>query len=355
MNADQSRQSPSLILSPMPGACRSLLDFMRLPLTVGTFFIVMRSRLPVLLLLVVVFVASAHAVEEILDGIAAVVNKDVITFSQVRELIGARERTLRETFNGQELTKKVTELRLNAINDLIDRQLVLQDFEKNKFSIPEFVIEDHLATIIREQFNNDRQAFVRTLQAQGFTLQRFRKLETDKMIVQAMRQRNVKVNPMLAPGKIEEYYRAHIADFSTPEQIKLRMIVIHKDTTDAESIARDLRAKIKNADDFVRLAKIYSEDSSKESGGDWGWIDRKTLDASLSEPAFALKTGLASDVVTLNGNYYLLLVEARKTGTTKPIAAVRNEASDKILQTERQAAQEKWLKGLRAKAFVKIF
>lgn len=315
----------------------------------------MPSRLPVILFCVVAFTVSALAVEEILDGIAAVVNQDVITFSQVRELIGTRERTLRETLSGQELTKKVTELRTAAVNDLVDRQLVLQEFEKNKFSIPEFVINDHLATIVREQFNGDRQAFMRTLQAQGFTLQRFRKLETDKMVVQAMRQRNVKVDPMLSPGKIESYYQEHIADFSTPEQIKLRMIVIHKDTAGAEQTAREVREKIKNGGDFAQLARQYSEDSSKESGGDWGWIDRKTLDASLSDPAFALKTGQVSKVLTLNSNYYLLFVESRKPGTTKPLATVHDEAAEKILQTERQAAQEKWLKGLRAKAYVKVF
>ena len=33
---------------------------------------------------------------EVLDGVAAIVNKDVITISQVRELIGSRERSLRE-------------------------------------------------------------------------------------------------------------------------------------------------------------------------------------------------------------------------------------------------------------------
>ena len=82
---------------------------------------------------VAAFVAgSAFAAEEVLDGIAAIVNNDVITFTQVRELVAVREQTLRETLHGKELEDKVRDLRLAAINDLIDRQLVLQEFEKNK-------------------------------------------------------------------------------------------------------------------------------------------------------------------------------------------------------------------------------
>ena len=314
----------------------------------------MVSRLLVVTALSVVLAGPLCTAEEVLDGIAAVVNKDVITFSQVRELVAVREQTLRETLRGQALNDKIKELRLTAINDLIDRQLVLQDFEKNKFAIPDFVIDDHIATIIREQFGGDRQAFVRTLQAQGFTLQRFRKLETEKMIVQAMRARSVKVNPLLSPGKVDRFYKEHQADYSTPEQVKLRMIVLRKDSN-AESTAKEIRSKIKNGDDFAKMAKMYSEDSSKEKGGDWGWIDRKTLDARLSNPAFALKAGQVSKVVTLNGGAYLLYVEARKKGETKPLSAVRDEAAGKILQTERQTAQEKWIKDLRAKAYVKVF
>jgi parvulin-like peptidyl-prolyl isomerase len=68
----------------------------------------------------------------VLDGIAAVVNDDVVTFSQVREVVGSRERAARETLKGEQLVEKIKEIRLQAINDLIDRQLILQEFKKGK-------------------------------------------------------------------------------------------------------------------------------------------------------------------------------------------------------------------------------
>lgn len=299
---------------------------------------------------------SAFAEEQVLDGIAAVVNGDVITFSEVRELSGPREMALRESsLQGQALADKVAETRLAAINDLIDRRLVIQDFQKNKFTIPEYAVDDHVNTIIREQFKGDRLAFIRTLQAQGYTLQRFRKVEMDKMIVQAMRGRSVKTDPILSPTKVQAFYEKHIADYSTPEQVKLRMIVLHKDTPNAKSLAQDIQTKVKSGSEFAKMAEQYSEDSSKESGGDWGWIDRNTLNATLSTPAFALKAGQVSKILELGNNYYLLYVEARKKSETKPLSAVREEAETKVIQEERQAAQEKWIKGLRDKAYIKIF
>src|SRR5215210_4016629 len=145
--------------------------------------------------------------QQVLDGIAAVVNGEVITFSQVRELIGAREQALRtQSKGGTELVEKVKELRLSAVNDLIDRQLILQEFKKNKLQIPDYVIDDHVSTIIREQFGGDRGAFVRTLEAQGYTLQKFKDIEKDKIIVQAMRSKNVKNETIVPPQKIQDYY-----------------------------------------------------------------------------------------------------------------------------------------------------
>ena len=295
------------------------------------------------------------AEEQVLDGIAAVVNGDVITFSQVRELVGAREKALRDQFKGQELVEKIKEVRLAAVKDLVDRQLIIQEFKKNKFSIPEYVIDDHIQTIIRDEFGGDRNAFVRTLEAQGYTMQRFKEVETDKIIVQAMRSKQVKTDVMIPPQQIEEFYRKNSEEFSTPEQVKLRMIVVKKGGEGGKQMAEEIRAKIVGGAEFQDLAQMYSEDSTKEAGGDWGWIDRKTLNEGLTKIAFSLKPGEVSKVVELDGSYYLLYIEAKKNATTKPLSEVHDDIEKKLLQTERQRLQQKWIDSLRQKAYVKMF
>ena len=133
------------------------------------------------------------------------------------------------------------------------------------------------------------------------------------------------------------------------------MIVLRKDSPDAKNVAVEIGKKVQGGADFAQMAQMYSEDSSKETGGDWGWIERGTLNASLSTPAFALKAGQLSKVVELGGNYYLLYVEARKNAETKPLAAVRDDVEKKVLQAERQDAQDKWIAALRSKAYIRIF
>ncbi len=296
--------------------------------------------------------------QEVLDGMAAVVNEDVITFSQVRDLVGAKEKSVREAFKGAELMDKIKAIRLQAINDLIDRQLILQEFKKSKATIPEHFIEDRINTITREEFGGDRSAFLRTLAAQGYSIDRFRQLETDKMIVQAMRGQSVKSDVAVAENQIAAYYNLHRPEYTSEEQVKLRMITIRKPTDSGESrrkMMEEIRQKITEGAEFPALAKMYSEDSNQDASGDWGWINRKTLNDTLTKTAFSLKVGQISEIITIEGSYYLLMAEAKKSATTKPLTELRDEIEKKLIQEERQKRQMEWIAKLRKKAYIKLF
>lgn len=289
-----------------------------------------------------------------LNGIAAVVNTDVITFSQVQELVGTRESSLAEQYKGQDLADKVKQLRMSAVQILIDNQLILQEFAKDKYSIPDYVVDEQVQSRMKEQFGGDREAFIRTLEAQGMTMERFRKMVRDEIIVQAMRQKSVKDDTIISPQKIQEYYDKNIEQYSSPEQVKLRMIVIKKNGESGKQMAEELRQKVLGGADFDKLAQMYSEDSTQDTGGDWGWIDRRTLNESLTKIAFSLKAGDVSEPVELAGSYYLLYVEAKKSGTTKSLAEVHDDIENKLLGEQRQKAQQKWIASLREKAYIWI-
>lgn len=303
---------------------------------------------------------------EVVDGVAAIVNNDVITISQVRELVGARERALREIHRGEELQNKVKEMRLAALKDLIDRQLILQEFKKMKekgANIPDYVVDDRVQKIIREEFGGDRSAFVRTLQAQGYTLTRFKEIEKDKIIVQALKQSKVDNNFVVSPTQVQSYYNKNRMAYATPEQVKLRMIVIREgssagdipDVGNKKDLAKEIRDKIAGGAEFDRMAQMYSEDdSTSQVGGDWGWIERNTLNEQLTSVAFSLRPGEVSPVVNIGDTYYILMVEAKKNAAVKPMVEVRDEIEKNLIQQERMKAQQRWLDTLRQKAYIKI-
>src|SRR5438876_521366 len=304
--------------------------------------------------------AASAAEPQIVDGIAAIVNGEVITYSQVRALSAPREKLLRSQFTGNELENKLLELRQLALKDLIDRRLVIQAFKKESYQIPDHFVDQRMQEIMRESFGGDRNTFIKTLEAQNYTLGEFKEKEMERMIVAAMRSHNVKTNSIVSPTKIEDYYRKHHEEFTTKEEIKLRMIMIsgQKDTASApaqKALAEEVLGRLASGAEFDRTAQVYSEDSTRDNGGDWGWIERNTLAAPLEKFAFNMPVGRISNIIEYAGNYYILKVEDKRGGTTSSLAEARSDIEKKFIQVEAQGIQERWIAGLRAKAYIKTF
>ena len=304
--------------------------------------------------------AAFGAEPEVINGIAAVVNGDVITYSQVRELSAPRDKLLRSQYTGEELQKALKEAREAALKDLIERRLIIQAFKKEKYEIPDHFVEEQMRGIIKESFGGDRNTFIKTLEAQSYSIGEFKERETERMIVQAMRAKNVKRSSITSPTKVEDYYKKHRAEFTAKEQIKLRMIMIqgHADTGQSaaqKALAEEVLGQLAGGAEFERIAQTYSEDGTRDVGGDWGWIGRNTLAAPLERIAFNMPVGRISNIIEYGGNYYILKVEERQGGTTRSLAEARPDIEKKLLQEEAQALQERWIAGLRAKAYIRTF
>lgn len=297
-----------------------------------------------------------------LNGVAAIVNDDVITMDQVKELTHSQEETLYAQYQNQPdvFTQKVGELRGAAVKELIDRQLILQEFKKLESkgaTIPDYIVEDHIQTYIRGSFNGDRAAFIRTLDAQGLTLAKFKQMEKEKIIVSAMREREVQKQTFVPPRDVEEYYKQHSGEFSTPEKVHLRMISLAKGgatESTQKALAQEIRQKVVTGADFAKMAQFYS-DTHAQDGGDYGWVTRDDINQDLGKIAFSLKPAQVSNVVDSSGSFWLLYVEARQPGSTKGLKEVRDDIEKKLLQVQQQQEQEKWLAGLRQKAYIKTF
>ncbi len=304
--------------------------------------------------------ARSRGEAEVIDGIAATVNGTVITYSQVRALVGPRERLLRQQATGAELQEKLKQVRTSALQDLIDRELIVQAFRDEKLTLPEYFVDQRMNDIIRENFGGDRQAFMKTLQAQNYSLTQFRAEEYNRIIVAAMRGKNVKPNTAASPLRIDEYYRQHRDQFTSKEEVKLRLIMIPSHSAEGnaasqKALTEEILGKLAGGADFERMAQMYSEDPSRDVGGDWGWIGRKTLAPELEKMAFNLPAKKISRIIELGGNYYILRIDEKKGGETKSLAQVRDEVEKRVLDEEARRLQENWLAGLRQKATIRRF
>lgn len=127
------------------------------------------------------------------------------------------------------------------------------------------------------------------------------------------------------------------------EQVHVRHILV--ETTALATQVRDLARK--PGADFAALAKQYSKDeTSKDNGGDLGWVPRGVLDPRLEAVVFDLQIGQVSDVVTTQFGYHVAQVTEKDKSRALP---------PEVIQSVRQDAFLKWLQAMRQNIKIERF
>ena len=296
---------------------------------------------------------------ELADGVKAIVNSTVITYGQVEDFTAPAMEALRRQYAEQPeaFQQKLAEALDNSLEILVERQLILHEFEAKYTKLPDSVVDGLVQDRIREQFG-DRVTAMKSLQAQGMTYEQFRQDIRDQFIESQLRNMNVSREIVISPYKVETYYLAHQDDFKIEDEIKLRMIVLNKtsdDDTNTPALAREILSQIKDGASFQQMASVYSQGSQRKQGGDWDWVERSVLRKELADVAFALKPGQVSDVIDTPGACYLMLVEQTRPAHVRPLSDIRDDI-EKTLRTQEQArVQKQWIDSLKKKTFIRYF
>ncbi|PIR48288.1 protein translocase subunit SecD [Candidatus Peregrinibacteria bacterium CG10_big_fil_rev_8_21_14_0_10_55_24] len=78
---------------------------------------------------------------------------------------------------------------------------------------------------------------------------------------------------------------------------------------EALSLAQELKERIDGGEDYVNLARAYSDGPSGEEGGTLGTFGRGTMVPAFEDVAFALPSGSVSDPVETQFGYHIIRVE----------------------------------------------
>ncbi len=296
---------------------------------------------------------------QLLNGIVAIVNDTVITENEAREYIEPAIDFLKRTVPSQsDFQEKALKAYREGLNQLIDRQLMLDDFKTAGYAMPERVIEDFVQERIREQYGN-RANLIKTLKARGMTYTDFRAEIRKQFIVEQMQNHHVSSAVLISPFKIETYYQEHQDDYKLPDQIRLRMIVLNKvagaDNSAVDKLASEILTKIGGGADFKEMATIYSEGSQRAQAGDWGWIEKSVLRKELALVALGLKKGQTSGVIDTPDASYIMRLEDSRISHMRPLEEVRDEIEKTLISEERKRLQKKYIDRLREKAFIRFF
>lgn len=304
-------------------------------------------------------VFARAASPDLVNGIAVIVGERVITYKDLQLALEEDIEILERRFAGQPqtLAQKVTELQTERLQELIENQLVLQEFKRAGYIEPESFIKARIDEDIRKY--GDRLTLTKTLQAQGMTFEAYKTRIREREILRLMWQTKVPRDPLISPTKIENYYAQNLEKFKMEDQVKLRMIVLTNQPSgapfSAKALANEITAKLKEKVPFEELARIYSNGSQAQQGGEWGWVQKSVLRTDLASRAFNLDPGNYSEPLETPSGIYIMLVEDKKVSYTKTLPEVRDVIEDTLKSEESARVRKQWVEQLKAKSFVRYF
>ena len=295
------------------------------------------------------------------NGIVAIAEDKIITVDDVRrEMTPLIPQVHREAKSEQEFNQKIEALEDNAIQNLIDRVLIIKDFQKDdKKHVPVSFVDNQIADQLNEQFDNDRSKFLAYLRARGTTMRDYRKEVEEDIIYNYMLHQQHKSQSIVSPVRIEQYYKENKDRFYQDDSVHLRLIQLSRAATatdgDLRGQADAILLRVRSGEKFEDLAKEYSSDSRRAKGGDWGWMKRSDLKPEFSEPLFAVKKGECSNPVILPEGCFLLYCEDRKYAGIQPLDEVRDQIERILVQQMGRDFEDRWLERLRRNGYVKHF
>lgn len=314
-------------------------------------------------LLACIVLLSTPLRAELIDGVAAYVNDEIITVGDVEAVFAPHRARLQRLYEGAELAARLRQAYREALEVMIERRLIVTDYDRRvanqELKIPDGVIQERVDAMMRGTVGDNREALMEALAREGTTMEEFREPFRDRVVVSILRSIEVGGKVRVSPQEVRREYYAGVDGYQQPARVKLSVIVIDLPGEEEEDAKTRRKATIILADlreggSFSNAATVASEGRNAESGGDWGWYETAELRAELSDAIEGLDAGEVSDVVQIDNALYIIRLDQHEQAGVRDLAEVQAEIESRLRERKAARLYDEWIQRLRDQSYVKI-
>jgi peptidyl-prolyl cis-trans isomerase SurA len=300
------------------------------------------------------------------NGIAAKVNGQVITKNQVSFMLAPIFAQLSAQFprRGPQFETQFKEAKSKILQELIDRQIILDEFKKIGASIKPHIIDDEIKRQMLTLYNGSEVKFREELKRSRLTMEGYREMTREKMVVQAMRAQQFADAPPPLPNEIQKEYDAvklNMRDV-TKDVISFRKIFIpasdpQNPTTTPEtqlSLAESIAKQLADGKDFAELAKENSKDAFADKGGLQENVPRLDLSPEFAAIIFDAPAGKIVGPLMDPQGFTIVKVIKIDYGPSPALEKVRDSIEDQVRKKKTSAQYERWIESRRKRAMIDI-
>lgn len=142
----------------------------------------------------------------------------------------------------------------------------------------------------------------------------------------------------------KKFYEVNPLVFKRDYEIKASHILV-----DDENKAKEISEKLKNGEDFIKLANEHSKCPSKSAGGDLGFFSKGMMVPEFEAAAFGLKIGDISDPVKSQFGYHIIKVMEEKQPYSQTFDEAKEGIEKQLLVQKQNEVYQNKVEELKAK------
>lgn len=293
----------------------------------------------------------------LLDRVVATINGEVITWSELRKRIELENKILLKDLTGEAREKKINEIEAPFLNNMIDLKLQLQVARRHGFGVGLAETDAAVAEIMKKYSLTD-ESLAESLKAEGFDMEEYKNQLAEQILLTKVVRYEVKTSIVIGDKQIREYYEVNKEKYRKEEKVRIRLIFFAGDAkdnlqkTDIEAKAEEVMQIIEAGEDFAKIASEFSEDASKEVGGDLGYVSYGSVLKEIEDVVFDMKSGEVSKPFWSSVGLHIVKLEDRTKGSE--VEEIRDEIKDILFEEAFKLKLEEWVKKLREEAYIEI-
>jgi peptidyl-prolyl cis-trans isomerase SurA len=313
------------------------------------------GRFGVFVLVCVLLFSGFARATVLLDRVAAVVNQDVITWSELYKSMEADASPTVKAMKEDEKRKVFRENEAAFLETLIDVKLQMQEAKNLGISVSDGEIQESIDNI-KKKYSMADDAFKESLKREGFTYEEYKKRLREQIIIGKLVNAQIKSKIVVKDEDIRKYIAENKDALENTESYKISQIVLKKpkdvDRSRIEEKAGELLKKIEQGESFSNIAKQYSEDSSASSGGDLGLLKKSQLSKTFTDVISGMKPGDVSKPFWTERGLHIIKLESMSAAKSKD--EIYDEAGNILRNKLFTTKYNAWIKSLRQKAFIEV-
>jgi peptidyl-prolyl cis-trans isomerase SurA len=269
------------------------------------------SRPLLALSLVLALAAATPALAEPRVGIAATVNDDVITLSDMDN----RAKLYLGGQPGRPSPQQMAALQRDVLNRLIDEKLQLQEAKALGVEVADEQIAQGFAEIARQNKTTPEE-FRDRLNRAGVGLDTLREQIRAEIAWSMVVRRKLRPQVNVSEQEIETTLQQRATRDGQP-QYHVAEIFLATDGANDERIAAEAAAiyeALKKGARFSEIARARSQNPGAGNGGDIGWLLESQLVEELRGPVSQMQPGQVTPPVKAKNGYYLVFLRDRRAG-----------------------------------------